>query len=419
MKFAVLFLAPVLLFAQAKPSAEQEQMDLSKAISEAGNSGIDYIRALEHHLAKYPDTPRRAEIEKALAKSAMEANDRDRILKYGEKVLRAEPKSEDLELLDRVTRILLDSDSTEAASRALIYARRYEVAVEAMRNHAGDSHMSEGQWAAEVDKGRARALVLTARATGNLGNPEEALNLAQQGWNTSPNAECAREVARWLVKLNRKSEAIEFYSDAFMMDDPRTNDADRARDRQHLAEVYTGLNGSEKGLGDAILQAYDRTVALKKERLASMKLKDPNAGASEILDFVLPGASTDVAPVALASLRGKTVIMDFWATWCGPCKVQHPMIEKIRERYKDNDKVVFLSVDSDADHTLVAPFVKEMKWQGPLYFDGGVSRALNISSIPTVIVLDKAGKISSRMIGFIPERFEDMLTERIEETRRN
>jgi len=44
---------------------------------------------------------------------------------------------------------------------------------------------------------------------------------------------------------------------------------------------------------------------------------------------------------------------------------------------------------------------------------------LNVSSIPTVVILDRNGKISSRMIGFIPERFEDMLTERIEETRVN
>ena len=130
MKFVLLLVVPVFLLAQSKPGAEQEQLDLSKAISEAGNSGIDYLRALERHLAKYPDTARRAEIEKALAKSAMEANDRDRIVKYGEKVLQSEPNSEDLELLDRVTRILLDSDSPEAAGRALIYAKRYEVAVE-------------------------------------------------------------------------------------------------------------------------------------------------------------------------------------------------------------------------------------------------------------------------------------------------
>ncbi|MDE3197148.1 MAG: TlpA family protein disulfide reductase [Acidobacteriota bacterium] len=420
MKLAVLSLVslallPAILLAQTSP--DPEQTDLSKAISEAGNSGVDYVRALERHLAKYPDSPHRAEIVKALAKAAMEDNDRERIVKYGGQVLDTDASSHDLELFDRVIRGLLDSDDPVTSFRALNYAKRYEAAIDAMRGQAGENHMSEGQWQAEVDKGRARSLVLHARATGNLGNFDEALKLAQQAWNTSPNAEDAREMARWLDRIGRKNEAIEYYANAFIMDDPRTNDNDRARDRQHLREIYVELHNDEKGLGDLILQAYDRTVALKKDRLASMKLKDPNAGATEILDFVLPGATSDAAPLPLASLKGKTVVMDFWATWCGPCKIQHPMIEKIRERYQDNSKVVFVSVDSDSDHALVAPFLKEMKWNGPIYYDGGASRALNISSIPTVIVLDKNGRISSRMIGFIPERFEDMLTERIEETR--
>jgi hypothetical protein len=78
--------------------------------------------------------------------------------------------------------------------------------------------------------------------------------------------------------------------------------------------------------------------------------------------------------------------------------------------------VVFLSIDSDDDRSIVAPFLKEMHWGGRIFFDSGLGRLLTISSIPTVIVLDKDGKISSRMAGFIPERFDDMLTQRIEET---
>jgi thiol-disulfide isomerase/thioredoxin len=425
MKFA-LFLAVAVLYAQtpappaqqAPAADEQEQLELSKAISEAGASGVDYMRALERHLAKYPNTKRRAEIEKALAKSAVDANDHPRIILYGERVLKAEPQSDDLELMDRVTRALLDSDDKESARRALEYAKRYEAQVEAMRPRAAEGHMSEGQWAEQIDKSKARVLVLEARATGNLGTSEEALKLARASWETSPNAESAREIGKWLVKLDRRAEAIEYYADAFAMEDSRTTEADRARDRARLGELYTGLNGSEKGLGDAILQAYDKTSALKKERLASMKVKDPNAGATEILDFTLPGADGK-DPIAMASLKGKTVVMDFWATWCGPCKVQHPLIEKIRKRYENSGNIVFISVDSDNDHSLVAPFVKEMHWDGRIYFDGGISRALNVSSLPTVIVLDRNGKISSRMIGFIPERFEDMLTERIEETRSN
>ena len=348
----------------------------------------------------------------------MDANDHARVVLYGERVLKAEPKSDDLQLMDQVTRALLDSDDKEAAKRALEYAKRYQAGLEAMRPQFAEGHMSEGQWSAEIDKGVARALVLQARSTGNLGDSEGALKLAKSSWDTSPSAENARETGKWLVKLDRKAEALEYYADAFSIDDPRVTEADRTRDRARLGEIYSTLNGSEKGLGDLILQAYDRTAALKRDRLASLKGKDPNAGATEVLDFTLPGTDGH-EPISLASLKGKTLVLDFWATWCGPCKVQHPLIEKIRKRYEASGNVVFLSVDSESDHSAVEPFLKEMHWSGRTYFDAGIARMLNVSSIPTVVIVDKNGKISSRMIGFIPERFEDMLTERIEETRAN
>ena len=417
MKWLLLILTAGLLLGQTAEltPAEKEQLELSKAIAEAGTSSIDFTRALEHHLQRYPDSKQRSQIEKALAKSALDANDRDRIILYGERVLKAELANDDMSLIDRVTRLLLDTEDPEHAKRALDYTARYQKEVEAMRSHAAEGHMSEGQWAAEFDKAMARVLLLEARATGNIGNPDAALKLAQTAWQTSPTAEGAREIGHWLVKLDRGAEAIDYYADAFTMDDPRTTDADRARDRTRLNELYTKQNGSEKGLGDRVLAAYDRVSALRKERLAALKLKDPNAGASDLRDYTLVPADAGES-VALSSLKGKTVVMDFWATWCGPCKVQHPMIEKIKERYEKSGAVVFLSVDSDDDRSLVAPFLKDMHWGGRIFFDSGLTRLLTVSAIPTVIVLDKDGKISSRMAGFIPERFEEMLTQRIEET---
>src|SRR5207245_1524231 len=108
--------------------------------------------------------------------------------------------------------------------------------------------------------------------------------------------------------------------------------------------------------------------------------------------------------LAISSLKGKTVVMDFWATWCAPCRAQQPMIEKVAKHFEDTKDVVFLPVNADDDRSLVAPFLKEQGWESPGYFDAGISRQLTISSIPTVLVLDPAGQISSRMIGFIPER---------------
>jgi thiol-disulfide isomerase/thioredoxin len=421
---AVVFLAELLQAQKPDPQTAQgeaerkEQVELGAAVAEAGTSSIDFIRALERHLEKYPDTKQRAAIEKALVKSAMESGDHARIILYGERVLKAEPNNDDLATIDRVTRALLDSDDPDSAKKALDYAHRYQGQVEKMRSRAAEGHMSEGQWAAEIDKAMARVLLLEARATGNIGDKEAALKLAQTAWETSPGAEGAREMGRWLVKLDRGAEAVEHYADAFAMDDPRTTEADRARDRTRLGELYAKVNGSEKGLGDAVLAAYDRTVALRAARLAALKLKDPNLGASDLQEYTLLPADSNQS-LAIASLKGKTVVMDFWATWCGPCRVQHPMIEKIKARYEKSASVVFLSVDADDDHSLVTPFLKDMKWNGPVFFDSGLSHLLSVTAIPTVIVVDKSGKISSRMSGFIPERFEEMLIQRIEETQRN
>jgi hypothetical protein len=78
--------------------------------------------------------------------------------------------------------------------------------------------------------------------------------------------------------------------------------------------------------------------------------------------------------------------------------------------------VKFISVNTDEDHELVEPFLKEQHWNNAVYFEDGLSRRLQITSIPTTIVVDGRGEIASRMNGFNPERFVDMLTERIQKT---
>src|SRR5690349_12993824 len=115
--FVVLF--GFLSFAQVRPPrtpapqlSPQEQSDLENALSEAGSSPNEYLRALEKHLEKYPRSPRKEELERAAVRSAMEANDDRRIITWGERVLSRQP--DDLQILERVTRSLLAIESTES-----------------------------------------------------------------------------------------------------------------------------------------------------------------------------------------------------------------------------------------------------------------------------------------------------------------
>jgi thiol-disulfide isomerase/thioredoxin len=255
--------------------------------------------------------------------------------------------------------------------------------------------------------------VLQARAHGNLGRMEQALALARKSFDTYPNAESAREIGRWLSRTGREAEAAPHYADAFTIPDPRQTDADRAADRARLGELYRKLNGSEKGLGDVVLESYDRTTALLKERKLRLRQLDPNAQVSNPMEFTLTGLQGD--KLAMSSLRGKVVILDFWATWCGPCRVQHPLYEKVKQRFKNRSDVVFLSVNTDESRGVVPDFVEENGWDKRVYFEGGLAAALRISSIPTTVLINKRGEIHSRMNGFIPERFVEMLSERIEQ----
>lgn len=414
MKLVVLLLLAVALGAQQTPQAEIEQAELNRAVNETAGSQVDFMKALERHLSKYPESKQRLPIEKAIAKAAVELNDNPRTVLYGEKVLEAEPTASDLPLIDRVVRLLLDSDKPEPATKALALVKRYQHEVEALRGKAGQGHMSEGQWAEEVNKGLARTLVLEARATGNLGKPDEASALAQKAWDTYPGSEAARERARWLQRQNKDAEALQCFADAFTIDDSRTTQAERVADRTHLGELQKKLSKSEAGLGDIILAAFDRNVALKAHRAAELSKKDPNSAATDLSEFTLP-RTEGTETLRIASLKGKTVIMDFWATWCAPCRIQHPMIENVKKKFETDPNVVFLSVDSDEDRAVVPLFLKEMKWAGPSYYEAGLGRLLNITSIPTVLILAPNGTVSSRMTGFIPERFEEMLADRIKE----
>ncbi len=411
MRFWVpLLLLSTLVSAQEPPSAAEDK-ELSHALAEAGTSQIDFVRALENHLAKYPNSPKKAEIERALTKAAIELKDDKRITIYGERVLDREPG--DPPMLERVARALLSSDARESSAQALKYAKRYEDQVQALRKATLTGHGGKAEWMTEIDRGLARAFVLEARATGNLGKPDDALALAQKSYEQYPTAEGAREIAKWLARLGREKDAIAHLADAFTIVDSRNTDEARVQDRRRIGELYVKLNGSEKGLGDMILESYDRTTALMAERKLRERESDPNAQVASVLDFTLAGANGD--PLKLASLKGKVIIFDFWATWCGPCRVQHPLYEQVMRRFEGNAGVTFLSINTDEERALVQPFLKESHWNNPVYFEDGLARMLRITSIPTTIIVDKRGEISSRMNGFNPDRFVDSLIERIQQ----
>ncbi len=398
--------------AAAQALSQDEQLALQKALAEVGNSPREFQRAIENHLKQYPNSPRRAELERALVKQAIDLDDDHVLIEFGEKVLSREP--DNLQVLEHVTTALVHQGDKPNAQRALDHARHLGDLIQAAYQNdkfepgGGPEEVKRKE---DFDRGRARALLLQARATGLLGRNDDAAQLSESSYNVFPSVEAAREAARWLSAAGKDQQALQFLADAFTIGGLHSADTGGANDRARMGELYRKLHGSDTGLGDLILKAYDATSSQLSARRAELREFDPNAELKNPIQFTLSGLEGD--KLQLSSLLGKVVVMDFWATWCAPCRQQHPLYEQVKAKFKDSGDVVFLAVDTDEDHSLVKPFLTQIKWSQNVYFEDGLQALLQVSSIPTTIILGKNGEIFTRMVGFLPDRFVDMLTERV------
>ena len=395
--------------AAPKPSAEQQ--DLDRALSAAGASPVEYLRAIEAHLAKYPETPRRAELEGAAARAAIEAGDDRATVEYGERVLARRP--DDLQILAAVARALVAGGSREGWERALRYAARSETLLRQRLDDASRARAGAAAAAFEEQLSRdlAAALLSEARATGKLGSPADALALAGRAFDAFPNAEAARETSLQEEQLGHPAEAARALADAVTVPDQNATVEERARDRARMGELWRQAKGSDAGLGDLVLEALDRNLGLAQARQMRLRAGEPNAGISNPMQFTL--GDLEGGKLNLAGLKGKVVVLDFWATWCVPCREEHPLLEQVRARFAKDPDVVFLSIDTDENRGPVKPFVEKAGWSRPVYYEDGLSRALAVMSLPTTIVFGRDGQVFSRLTGFVAGQFVDTLGQRI------
>ncbi|MGJ1415459.1 TlpA family protein disulfide reductase [Sphingobacterium multivorum] len=104
--------------------------------------------------------------------------------------------------------------------------------------------------------------------------------------------------------------------------------------------------------------------------------------------------------VKVADLKGKVVFINFWATWCAPCRAEMPSINVLYDRYKDNPNMVFLIVEIEGDKAKAETFVKGQQLTLPISFpNSDIPKEWLSGSIPSTVILDKAGKVATRHEG--------------------
>lgn len=239
-----------------------------------------------------------------------------------------------------------------------------------------------------------------------------------------------------LEKKQRMSEATKAYAEAYTLTggaDPEMNDryvraltatggtkkalevaessvkAGKSNDSLVAAyrSAYVAVNGSDKGFEATLARAKNEAAQTQKNELKAGMLSTPAP------EFALK--TPDGRTVALKELRGKVVLIDYWATWCGPCKMSFPFLQKAYEKYRKDPRVAIFAVNTwerekgEARETTVKKFLADNKYTFPVLYDDSSVERYGVEGIPTKFMIDQKGIIRFKSIGF--DGGEKMLAE--------